>query len=104
MTAIQEPKVDGRATYLRYIEGEGIPIVEGLYIPDLKEVEVAPWARKGALGAIVRLQGAENLNDAYVLEIPPGAETTPQRHMYEELVYVVQGRGRRRSRTPLAPR
>ncbi|HEY1823396.1 MAG TPA: cupin domain-containing protein [Trebonia sp.] len=93
MTAIQEPKVDGRATYLRYIEGEGIPIVEGLYIPDLKEVEVSPWARKGALGAIVRLEGAENLNDAYVLEIPPGAETTPQRHMYEELVYVVQGRG-----------
>jgi mannose-6-phosphate isomerase-like protein (cupin superfamily) len=88
-----QQQVDGRATYQRYIENEGVPIIEGLYIQDLKQVPVADWARTGVKGAIVRLQGAENLNDAYVLEIGPGQSTTPRHHMYEELIYVVQGRG-----------
>jgi mannose-6-phosphate isomerase-like protein (cupin superfamily) len=93
MSSETQPKVDGRPTYQRYIEGEGVPIVEGLYIQDLKSVPVADWARTGVRGAIVRLRGAENLNDAYVLEIGPGQHTTPRHHMYEELIYVVQGRG-----------
>ena len=87
------PPIDGRATYLKYIEGEGVPVVEGFYVPDLKEVEVAPWARKGGRGAIIRLEGAENLNDAYVYELPPGGVSNLMHHMFEELVYVVSGRG-----------
>jgi gentisate 1,2-dioxygenase len=41
----------------------------------------------------VILEGAEEINDAYVLELPPAATTKPERHMFEELVYVISGRG-----------
>jgi len=47
----------------------------------------------GALGAYVLLEGTEERDDAYVLEIPPGQSTKPERHLYEELIFVLDGRG-----------
>jgi quercetin dioxygenase-like cupin family protein len=85
--------LDRRTTYDRYITSQGIPVVEDFYLRDLKSVEVAPWERTGTLGAIVRLEGAAMLDDSFVLEIPPGVRTIPQRHLYEELVYIVSGTG-----------
>lgn len=79
--------------YERWLEAEGIPIHTGLSVPDLKALTVAPWPRKEARGIWVRLHGTEDANGAYLLEIPPGEATSPQRHLYEEMVYVVQGRG-----------
>src|ERR1700691_3871365 len=93
MSAIPRAILDRRTTYDRYLEGERIPIIEDFYLRDLSGVEVASWERTGALGAIVRLEGAQMLDDSYVLEIPPGVRTIPQRHLYEELVYIVSGTG-----------
>lgn len=87
------PAVDQRTAYDRFVEEQGVPIVESFHIPDLLEVEVGPWERKGTAGAILRLQGAEYVNSSYLLEIPPSGQTTVQRHMYEELIYVIKGRG-----------
>jgi len=79
-------------TYLEWIAREGIPIVEDFGI-DLLSVEVKPWARMGALGAFTLLKGRGDFIDTYVLEIPPGGATEPQKHLYEEVVYVLDGRG-----------
>jgi hypothetical protein len=79
-------------TYLDWIKTEGIPIVEEFGI-DLLSVEVKPWARTGALGAYTLLKGRGDFIDTYVLEIPPGGSTTPQKHLFEEVVYVLDGRG-----------
>jgi gentisate 1,2-dioxygenase len=39
------------------------------------------------------LDGTGYLNDAYVCSIPPGKSLNPQRHMFEELVFILDGKG-----------
>jgi quercetin dioxygenase-like cupin family protein len=80
-------------TYQEYQRGEGIPIHGGFSVPSLKTVEVGPWARRGGQGAFINLEGTEGVNDAYVVEIPPGASLNPQRQLFEEMIYVVDGNG-----------
>jgi gentisate 1,2-dioxygenase len=41
----------------------------------------------------LNLIGTGEVNDAYVCEIPPGKALTPERSVFEELIYVVSGRG-----------
>jgi len=86
----QAPKVD---TYKEWQAGQGIPVIRGFYVPDIKTVEVAPWELKGGRGAFINLDGAGGTNDAYVCEIPPGEKLKPQKHLYEEMIYIASGRG-----------
>lgn len=80
-------------TYDEFLEGESIPVHGGHYVQDLGEVEVGEWDRTGGRAAIVDLVGHEGLNDVHVHEIPPGSELDWQRPFYEEIVYVLSGRG-----------
>ncbi len=79
--------------YKDWQKEEGIPAITGYYIKDMNEVEVKPWARKGGKGSFVNLIGAEEANDCYVCEIAPGQSLKPQRHLFEEVIYIVKGRG-----------
>ena len=60
---------------------------------DLLAVETAPWARFGVHGAIVHVKGRGDCMTVFVLELPPGAATIPQRHIYEAAFYVLTGGG-----------
>jgi quercetin dioxygenase-like cupin family protein len=80
-------------TYDRWVAAQKAPVVDGLAIADLNAVEVGPWEQKGAAGAIVRLLGAEDMTGSYILELEPAASAAPQRHLYDELVHVLSGRG-----------
>jgi len=80
-------------TYDRWVGAQGVPVLDGLYVPDLRSAGLGPWAAKGANGAIVRLIGSEDMTGSYVLELEPGASATAQRHLYDELVHVLSGRG-----------
>lgn len=82
-----------RDRHREFQEGEGIPIYTGFNIDDLRTLEVKTWARMGGLGAYVNLLGEELEADNYVCEIPPGKSLEPQRHLFEEVVYVLSGRG-----------
>ncbi len=86
-------KPDPVDTYLDWVNGQGIPIITGFFIEDINAVELAPWDVKGVPSAFVRLDGTGGTNDAYICELPPGGKTTPQRHMFEEMVYVTKGHG-----------
>jgi mannose-6-phosphate isomerase-like protein (cupin superfamily) len=79
--------------YADFQKQEGIPVYRGYSVPDLRAVKVGPWRRVGATGAYVNLLGEEVTGDNYILEIPPGEKIKPQKHMFEELVYVLSGRG-----------
>lgn len=80
-------------TYGNWLAAQGIPIVRGFFIDDLNEVDLSYWDVKGVPAAFVLLEGTGGTNDGYVCEIPPAGKTKPQRHMYEEMVYITQGHG-----------
>jgi len=79
--------------YERWMEAEGIPVVKGYSVEDLRTVPLAPWPRKRGSGAFVNLEGSEQAAGAYICEIPPGASLEPQRHLYEEMILILSGRG-----------
>ncbi len=78
--------------YLDWCEAEGLPIVEdfGIHLPD---VEVKPWARLDCNGAFAHLKGRGDWLAVFVIELPPGGKTSPQQHMYEEVMYCLSGNG-----------
>jgi mannose-6-phosphate isomerase-like protein (cupin superfamily) len=87
----EEPKflID---SYLEWVKGEGVPVVEDFGV-DLLAVETAPWARLGADAAFVNLKGRGDSINVVVIELAPGTSTEPQKHLYEEVVYVLSGTG-----------
>ncbi|MBM2811212.1 MAG: reactivating factor for ethanolamine ammonia lyase [Chloroflexi bacterium] len=80
-------------SYHRWMREQGVPIIEGHGVTNLHGIELGPWERIGGRGAFVDLQGMEGLTGMYVTEIPPGGSLTPERHIYDELIYVLSGRG-----------
>ena len=79
--------------YKEWQRSEGVPVLTGFYIEDLKTVELAPWPRKGGRGLFVNLEGTGGQNDMQVVELEPGHASELEHHLYEEMVYVVDGRG-----------
>jgi len=79
-------------SYLDWARGEGIPIYEDFGF-DLLTLDLEPWARIGAQGAIALVKGRGDFLDTRVVEMAPGRSTDPQRHLFEEVVYVLEGRG-----------
>jgi quercetin dioxygenase-like cupin family protein len=78
--------------YQDWVDQEGIPVTEGLGV-DLFAVPTRPWPRFDARGGAVHLKGRGDFIGMFVLELAPGSATSPQRHLYEEVVYVLAGRG-----------
>ena len=79
--------------YRKWQKAQGIPIIKGFFVEDVSAVEVSPWELKGGLGSFINLDGTGDVNDAYVCEIPPGEKLKPQKHLYEEMVYIAKGHG-----------
>lgn len=79
--------------YTRWIATEGLDIISAHYIPDLHVVDLKPWARRGGNGVYINHEASRTSNDCYVCEIPPGKQLEPQRQLFEELIYVLNGRG-----------
>ena len=81
-----------RSPYELWKDAEGLPTIRGLGV-NVNEVELTPWASRGGSGVFMNLDGTGGFNDAYVCEIPPGKSLTPVKHIYEETIYVLSGRG-----------
>ena len=79
--------------YEKFIEQEGVPIIRGLGVYDVRALDLGNWPRMGGKGAYLELDGLQNRNGIYVVEIPPGGALNAEKHMYEEVFYVVEGRG-----------
>ena len=90
----KQPVLTRLDMYQEWRKREGAPMVGGVYIKDMKAVEVGPWPRKGdgVKGALSYLDGDDEA-DEHVVELPPGGSTAPLRHLYTEAIYVVSGHG-----------
>ena len=84
------------ATYESWRRDQGIPVLRGFHVPDLRDIEVADWDWKGGKGCFLDLEGTAETNDGYVLELAPGDSTRPVKHIYEEVVYILAGQGKTR--------
>ncbi|MFQ5683530.1 MAG: ethanolamine ammonia lyase-activating protein [Candidatus Binatia bacterium] len=80
-------------TYEKWIREEGIPIMEGYSVEDLRDVPREPWARTGGKGAFIQLRGMEGFTGMYLAEIPQGGALNPLKHLYDEIIYVLKGHG-----------
>ncbi len=78
--------------YLEWASDEGVPVIEDFGV-DLLAVETKPWARFGCNGAIVNLKGRGNFCSTFLFDLAPGGSTAPQRHLYEDVYYVLSGHG-----------
>ncbi|HET7678697.1 MAG TPA: hypothetical protein VFK79_01010 [Xanthobacteraceae bacterium] len=91
MSEATQPRY-GVDPYLDWVKKEGLPVAED-YALDLFEVETADWPRYGVKGAAAHLKGRGDFCNMFVLELPPGKSTIPQRHLYEDVYYVLEGSG-----------
>ena len=79
--------------YLQWVRDEGLEVLDAQYVPNLRRLELRPWARRGGTAAILNHDASKTTNDCYVMEIPAGGKLAPHRQMYEEMVFVLEGRG-----------
>ncbi len=79
--------------YTRWVKAEGLDIISAMYVKNLHTVELKPWARRGGRGVYLNHDASRTSNDCYVCEIPAGQSLAPQRQLFEEMVYVLDGRG-----------
>ncbi len=92
--SISEGGYDSSLTsYERWLELEGIGIINDYAVKDVMELPLKWWERKGGYGIHINLKGCEQMDDAYVCEIPPGKSLKPQRHLFEETIHILQGKG-----------
>ena len=78
--------------YIAWTEKEGVPVTEDFGV-DLLKCPTGHWPRFGVEGGIVNLKGRGDFVSIFVLDLKPGAQTSPQKHVFEEVVYVLSGHG-----------
>lgn len=91
--AKSENAMDNIPYYKKWQKAQRIPIVEDFFIQDLRKVPLGRWERIGGDAAFINMEGTGEVTGGYVCEIAPGKSLEPQRHIYEELLYVLKGRG-----------
>src|SRR5258705_7770425 len=84
--------LDKYSPYKKWIQSQGVPIVGGEFVQDVRTHELGLWERKGCKGAICTFSD-QMVADGYIAEIDPGKQTRPQHQLYEEIITVAAGRG-----------
>src|SRR6202521_2806178 len=79
--------------YTNWVRSEGLEIISAHYIANLHALDLNPWARRGGRGVYINHEASRTTNDCYVCEIPAGGKLAPQRQLFEEMIYVLGGRG-----------
>jgi quercetin dioxygenase-like cupin family protein len=81
-----------RDFYREWIKSSKVPMLEGYSLLDAEKQEVMPWPEIGGKGVYLNFSGNVHM-DGVIQEIPPGKALEPKRHFYEQIIYVLGGRG-----------
>src|ERR1700752_5168218 len=79
--------------YDAFMAAEGVPVYRGIGAKRVHDLPMAPWKRLGGRGSYIQLYGTEGLWGMYVVEIPGASALKEERHLYEKVALVVEGRG-----------
>lgn len=82
-----------KLTYDRFMDDEAVPVVRAADIADLRAVALQPWRRLGGRGAFLQLFGTEGGLGCALQQLGPGEASRSEKHLCEEIVLVVEGRG-----------
>ena len=78
-----------KTPYDLFMEAEGIPCVRDIGVSKVQNLALLPWKRAGGRGTFIQLHGTEGKWGCYVVEVPGAGALHPERHLYEEVVDVV---------------
>lgn len=76
-----------------WMDSLGLPVHQGYYIEDLKALELGRWEERGCDAAFIQLEGQQGITETRIAEIPARDVLPPVRLAFDEVVYVVEGRG-----------
>lgn len=79
--------------YDEWMEGLGLPVYRGHFVPDLRTIDLGHWDERGCDAAFVQLVGQQGLSEARITEIPATEASRPYKMAVDEIVYVVSGHG-----------
>jgi len=82
-----------KSAFLEFCEKDGLSVITGYGVSDLKTAPLKYWERWGGPAAYCHLEGSQGFVGVLTAEIPPGNSLKPIRHMYEEQVLILSGRG-----------
>jgi oxalate decarboxylase/phosphoglucose isomerase-like protein (cupin superfamily) len=80
-------------THDHWMASLGLPIHSGYFIEDLGALPLGHWPARGCDAAFIQLEGQQGITETRVSEIPPQGVLPPVRLAFDEVIYVVQGRG-----------
>ncbi len=79
--------------YEAWARRQGVPIIQGYGHTDLADPEFGYWDRIGAEAYFSTMKGMEGITGMYVVKLPAGGSTKRERHLYEKVIYVLEGSG-----------
>ena len=82
-----------KSPYDAFMEEQGIPIYREIGVRRVQDLPLKPWKRVGGNGTFIQLLGTEGLWGCYVVEVPGAGALNAEKHLYEEMYLVVEGRG-----------
>jgi mannose-6-phosphate isomerase-like protein (cupin superfamily) len=82
-----------KTPYDLYMEAQEIPIYREIGVRRVQDLPRKPWKKMGGNGTFIQLLGTEGLWGCYVIEVPGAGALNPEKHLYEEIYLVVDGRG-----------
>jgi oxalate decarboxylase/phosphoglucose isomerase-like protein (cupin superfamily) len=82
-----------KTAYFQWMHRQGVPVVDGYGVEDVREIAMAPWKKLGGKASLINLYGMEGVTGMYVAEIPPGGALEPEKHFYEKVICILSGNG-----------
>jgi hypothetical protein len=76
-----------------WLATQDVPVHTGHYVEDFRVLDRGWWSLRGCPAAVLKLTGHAGVEEAHVLEIPPGKTIPPFRMAVEEVIYVAEGQG-----------
>jgi quercetin dioxygenase-like cupin family protein len=77
----------------QYVKEQNVPIVNGVGLPNLDDLPLGKWEALGGRGCFLELDGMEGVTSMWATEVPSGGSVKPMKGLFEQLVFVQEGRG-----------